>query len=357
MKAVIMSAKYAPGHFSHMLAYSSLFESIGYESVMLIDEGYKTFKKEYGNCKYETFDNFHSITADVLLIYNMSIHDSKYISILKKNNSKLKVLFVYHEPWFGYKKWFEDFISRKESLIDSVKTLGRFFFVKSILKKSNLILLPSSKAVNYYEKICVKYNKHYYLFPLVFTDESNNKSNLKEKKYFSFVSTVQNSKNFTMFLDYIKFKAKIAPDSMFQIATRSDVTEHVDAELKALIKQKRLIINHAHSLSNAEINQAYARSNCIWMLYNRSTQSGVLCKSFMFGTPVIASNIGSFSEVVNSDNGIILSENYTLDDIDRAYEKIKADFEHFGNGARQTFISNFYFESQIDLFKKIVMEK
>ena len=77
----------------------------------------------------------------------------------------------------------------------------------------------------------------------------------------------------------------------------------------------------------------------------------------MFGTPVIASNIGSFSEVVNSDNGIILPENYTLDDIDRAYEKIKADFEHFGNGARQTFISNFYYEAQIDLFKKIVMEK
>lgn len=220
-----------------------------------------------------------------------------------------------------------------------------------------MILLPSNKAVDYYEKICVKYNKHYSLFPLVFTDEANNAINPNEKKYFSFISTVQNSKNFTMFLDYIKFKAKISSDSMFQIATRTDCSEYIDAELKALIKKKRLIINHAHSLSNTEINQAYARSNCTWMLYNRSTQSGVLCKSFMFGTPVIASNIGSFSEVVNSDNGIILPESYTLEDIDRAYENIKNNFDHLCNGARQTFVSHFRYDAQFDLFNKIMMEK
>lgn len=95
---MIMSAKYAPGHFSHMLAYSKLFESIGYGSVMLIDDGYENFKNDYENYKYESFDSIYSVTADVLLIYNMSIHDRKYINILKKINPKLKVFFVYHEP-------------------------------------------------------------------------------------------------------------------------------------------------------------------------------------------------------------------------------------------------------------------
>lgn len=353
-RAIIMSAKYAPGHFSHMLAYSKLFESAGYTSIMLINEEDKGFKNDYIEYKYESFNNIDSLSADILLIYNMSVNDKKYMEILKGNNRNLKVLFVYHEPWFGYKKWFNDFISRKESLMDSIKTLGRFFFVISLLKKADRILLPSNKAIEYYRKICVKYNRNYTFFPLVFTDEADNKINMKEKKYFSFISTVQNSKNFTMFLDYIKFKAKSDQYSIFQIATRSDVTEYIDDELKELVKQKRLIVNHKHSLSNKEINQAYAISNCTWLLYNRSTQSGVLCKSLMFGTPVIASNTGSFSEVVNRNNGIILKDNYTLEDVDRAYERIRCNYRTLCVGARNTFLNKFYWRNYTSDFKAIL---
>ena len=353
-RAIIMSAKYAPGHFSHMLAYTKLFENAGFETSMLIANEYIDFINDYPEYKYISLEDIKSVKADILLIYNMSVHDSKYMRILKKNNQNLKILFVYHEPWFGLKKWLEDLKTKRESVIDSTKTLARYFFAVSIIKKSDKILLPSRKAEEYYNKICIKYNPNYSLFPLVFTDEANGSYSIEDKKYFSFISTVQNSKNFTMFLKYIKYKAKSDQSSLFQIATRSDISEYLDDELNQLIKQKRLIINHGHSLSNQEINKAYAVSNCTWMLYNRSTQSGVLCKSFMFGSPVIASDIGSFREVVNKNNGIILNNGYSLEDIDKAYEQIRNAQAQLSDGARAAFISDFYYASHSENFEKII---
>ena len=352
--AIIISAKYAPGHFSHMLAYYELFLSVGYESLLYLDKEYEDFTKEYPEYKREFISDTYEISADILFIYNMSTSDGRIISKFKKSNPNIKIYFVYHEPWMGISLWLTDLLKKRESVFDSIKTFARAFFVKPILKSSNMILLPSNKAADYYKKTCIKYNGNYIILPLVFTDETDKKLDLQVKKYFSFISTAQSSKNFTKFLEFIKYKAKKDSSARFQIATRSDITEHIDSQLKKLINEGRLIVNYGHPLSNAEINHAYAISECTWMLYNRSTQSGVLCKSFMFGTPVIASNVGSFCDAVNGTNGIILEDNYTLDDIDAAYEKIKNNFEALCEGARQTFLSRFYYETYVDVFKKIV---
>lgn len=353
-KAIILSAKFAPGHFSHMVAYDKLFRTIGYESTLLLDNGYESFTKDYPECSYISLNDIDMIKADILLIYNMSIRDTKYLRLLKQRNKKLKVFFVYHEPWFGYKKWFNDFATKKESFIDSLKTLARYYFAIPILKSANTVLLPSRKAEEYYNKICIKFNSNHKIFPLVFTDEANGQYDIIQKRFFSFISTVQNSKNFKMFLDYVKFKVKKDSSALFQIATRSNISEYLDEELQNLIRQKRLIVNHGHPLSNDEINHAYAISNCTWMLYNRSTQSGVLCKSFMFGSPVIASNIGSFREIVDDSNGIILNGDYSLDDIDRAYESIRINQGRLLNGTRETFISKFLYTSHIDELNEIL---
>jgi len=62
-------------------------------------------------------------------------------------------------------------------------------------------------------------------------------------------------------------------------------------------------------VSNFEINQAYKRSFCVWNVYRRSIQSGALTKTFMFGTSVIASNIGSFPKFVeNGHTGYLISD-------------------------------------------------
>lgn len=358
MKTVyIMSAKYAPGHFSHMLAYYKIFQAKGYAPCLLLDEQYADFITESSNYNYRLLNKEGLNFPDLLFIYNLSVKDSYIINQLSKSNKskkKSKVFFVYHEPWYGIKKWYLDLKNGNESLRECVKSLGRYFFVRNLLKKCDKVILPSQKAYKNYEKICRKFNENYTVFPLVFTDESTGKLSLTDKKYFSFISTASNSKNFQKFIEYIKYRSKKDQYSLFQIATRTDISEFIDDELKALIHSKRLIVNHGHDLSNEEINHAYAVSNCTWMLYNRSTQSGALCKSFMFGAPVIASDIGSFREVVNETNGIILNKDASFDEIDVAYRRILECLYAYSEGARKTFLNKFYYKCQIDKFDKVL---
>lgn len=353
-KAIIMSAKYSPGHFSHMLAYYQLFKSIGISTLLYVNNGYESFFNDYPEYHKRFISKKDVIKADILLIYNMSVKDNKIIKSLMQTNPNIKILFVYHEPWLGMANWFNDLKSGKESFVDSIKTFGRYIFAKSILKSSDIILLPSKKAIEHYEHYCKRFNCNYTHFPLIFTDEANGETDIGKKEYFSFISTVQNSKNFDMFVKYIKFRANSDLTSKFQIATRTDISNYLDDDLIELIKRGRLIVNHGHDLTNQEINRAYEISNCTWMLYNRSTQSGVLCKSFMFGTPVIASDIGSFREFVDDKNGIILADEYSLQNINEAYSSILDNLEKKSHGAKDTFERLFFYKSYEKEFKEII---
>lgn len=355
-KAFIMSAKYSPGHFSHMLAYYKLFEESNYQPYLFVDNQYNSFLRDYNEFKSIVLDTYFDVIPDILLIYNLSSKDMKYVKQLKRKNAKLKVYFVYHEPWYGLKEWVYDLIKHNESMVHSFKALGRYIYAKPVLKIADKVILSSNKAVDFYKKNCIKYNKNYDLFPLVFTDESSsdNTSLIKDKKYFSYISTAVAAKNFDVFIKYIKYRSRKDKNALFQIATRTDISSYIDSEIQSLIDSKRLIVNYGHSLSNAEINHAYAISCCTWMLYKRSTQSGVLCKAMMFGSPVIASDIGSFKEFVDGSNGIVLNENYSFQDIDKAYGSIMSELESFSQNARKTFLNKFLYVNQVERFRKLL---
>ncbi|WP_233185630.1 glycosyltransferase [Thermotoga sp. SG1] len=94
------------------------------------------------------------------------------------------------------------------------------------------------------------------------------------------------------------------------------------------MKKQVLRIAHGRPLPNSEINRAYKESFCIWNVYRRSTQSGVLPKAYMFGTPVIANDIGSFLEFVRpEETGKIISLSVDLDEILKNVLEIRKDID------------------------------
>ncbi|MCM1461748.1 MAG: glycosyltransferase [Bacteroides sp.] len=337
-----------------MEAYYRLFSVCNYSVQLFVDRNYSEFLKEAGDYNFHYTDEDVKI-PDILFIFNLSIEDHKIVKKFKSANPSMKTFFVYHEPWLGYSKWFTDMIRQNESLKDSIRAYGRWVFVKDVLRKSERIILPSDMACEYYKRNCIKYNPNYTFFPLVFTDEAKDFQAYK-KEYFSFIATASESKNFELFVKYIKHRAENDEQALFQIVTRSDISGFIDNSLKKLVDEKRLILKYGKPLSNAEINEAYARSNCTWLLYKRSTQSGVLCKSFMFGAPGIASDLGSFGEFIDGRNGIILGDNYNFQDIDKAYDKIKSENSEYSKGARETFLKAFCWENKINEFKEIISE-
>ena len=352
--AYILSAKYAPGHFSHLIAFYKLFEELNFEPCLLLAEKYRDFISKTSKVNSVLLADVASIKADILLIYNLSMQDVKIVDVMRGKNPCLKVLFVYHEPWYGFGSWFSNYIKHNESFLGSVKAFGRHLFAIGVLHRSNCILLASNRAVEIYKRYDARLNENYHFFPLIFSDEAGNAINFG-KTYFSFIGTADTSKNFELFLEFIRHRARHDALASFKIATRIDISKYIDSELSELVSKERLIINHGHNLTNEEINHAYSISKCIWNLYKQSTQSGVLCKAMMFGSPVIASNIGSFSEIVNGKNGIVLADGYSVEDIDRAYDKIIGNLEEYSKNARETFLKNFFYKNQVTRFSETLI--
>lgn len=70
----IISAKFAPGHFSHMLAYYQLFKQSGYDPYLLVDNEYRDFLSDYPEYHSVILKKGIKIKADMLLIQMMFIN-------------------------------------------------------------------------------------------------------------------------------------------------------------------------------------------------------------------------------------------------------------------------------------------
>ena len=353
--ALIMSAKFAPGHFSHMLAFYRLFEASGFHAALYVRDAYQSFADSAPEYRCFTLDAPEVRAPDILLIYNLSMTDMRYIRRFRRENPSMRVWFVYHEPWAGFRAWVAHLLRGRESLTESVKALGRYVFVQPVMRQTETVLLPSDEAMSCYRVHCAGFHPRARMFPLVFTDEAAEmRVAPPERKYFSFIATAIRNHGFDLFLDYVRYKAA-DPDALFRIDTRSDIRRALrDDVLQTLIREKRLLIRQGRPLSNAEINAAYASSACVWLFYRRSFQSGVLCKAMMFGAPVIASDTGSFREFLNGDNGVLLPVNAGNADIDRAYQSIKARQREMSGAARETWLRRFDYRAQLDAFQEII---
>lgn len=347
-KCFIVSSNFSPGHFSHMLAYYKLMEEIGYETYLYCDEKYILFfKDEIGDIRVINIKNKkNKIYPDVIIIQNPSIKNTNLVRFFNKNCKKI---YIYHEPWDGI----------KEKLKEGKKQFIKFslikFFQTRLLKKVDLVLLPSNKAIKNYENYEASYNNSYKHLPLLFDDELNEKVKFEIKEYFSFIGGATKSRAFSKFIKFIKYANKENKDLKFQIVTRINIQQFLDEELKLMIKEGNLIIQHGKTLLNEEINLAYKRSYAVWNLYNRSTQSGVLTKALMFGTSSICTAIGSFEEVIEDNyNGIILVNNENNFEILNAVKKIKRKKEFFATNSRAFFMERNFYRSNIKVAKKII---
>ena len=92
----------------------------------------------------------------------------------------------------------------------------------------------------------------------------------------------------------------------------------------------------------------------VWNAYARTTQSGVLAKSFMFGTPaiVLRKNLSEFA--VDGQEVTAIEDNTSFEEIEKAVMRITGDFEHYSFAARKRFEEKFYYRQYNETFSKIL---
>ena len=347
---LVVSLQFRPAHVSHLVASYKQYEELGYYPLLWVHPDFIPFLPS--DIRYILRPNKDEIRQVQFAIFWFPSLKNILAILRLRYVFGAKILYVYHEPWEKYS------IYRKSG--NTHKWIARFYLKNLIghifLLMSDAVLLPSKKAVSLYchsWSRCVNCRYHY--FRLLYDDEDDI-ANIK-RIYFSYIGTVSPDHAFAEYVDFIYqvYKNGELCELKFLIATKYVIEE--SDKIRELMASGRLVVIAGHPMTNDEINTYYKQSLCVWNAYNRTTQSGVLAKAFMFGTPAIIcyNNVSEF--VMNYKNVIAIQNNTDYNEILTALNTIIAEFSTYSINARQSFDAFFFYRTSnnvmIDIIKSL----
>jgi glycosyltransferase involved in cell wall biosynthesis len=284
------------------------------------------------------------------IFINVSFHNLELASKLRRTGARL--LYLYHEPW-------EAFYSNlhTDGLGIRLKAAAAHRLSLPLLKIADVVLLGSHYGLGVYRQGDARYNRNARCFPLIYDDEGGTitPEAVQKKHYFSYIGNIGRVHGFDQYVDVMREALLRKSDMKFLIASRSPLPEYVlrDEIVNGNLDKIELICGR--TLQNKEINICYAKSFCVWNLYRRSMQSGVLPKAFMFGTPVIASRIGSFPEYVSDGfNGRFASAD-DRDGVLSALEEVRRRTTEYAGNCRRSFLNTFFYRSRLAELRKLLV--
>lgn len=346
MKILIVSLKFTIGMTGHIRAYRQLAQQSGYDVKLYVDKKYADYLDVEAEDYLSDLDEIMKYKPDVAIIQNISKDLPQFIKWC--HTIHCKVIYILHEPYMGLLELMKEGSYFPRQLAASVLNVH-------ICNAADTVFLCSDYAQDNVRKYTRHLMKKAKRFPLIFEDDYDEKSQLK-REYFSLVGGCGHAHGGDLFLDFAKYAYLSGKKIKFQIATRGDMlAERLQEDVfQKMINEGRMIVQQGRPLTTQEMSEAYRRSICVWNVYRRSTQSGVLPNAFMHGTPVIATKLGSFEEFVESGVNSMLIPNSENETIYAAYVAIRKDIEMMSSHSRSTFIKKFYYGSQGESFKKLV---
>ena len=343
-KALIISLNFHPGHVSHMVASYKQMADIGYDSEYCVDEAFVFYLPEGSRVCLYGKEPLTNVSVAVFVFPSQK----NLILIRKLKKQGAKILYIFHEPMAPMKEY------RRAGF--SYKYLAKLWVINQIsrltVKWSDAVLLPSMKAVKYYNENPLYTNKNAHYIPLLYDDERTKQNSDAPRSYFSYIGTVAPDHSFKEYLLFVEWAISNnrLPHLRFLVATKSEF------EIPRLfIESPRVQIQKGRPLSDAEINDAYASSFVVWNAYERTTQSGVLAKSFMFGTPAIVmrKNLSEFTE--DDQEVVAINDNTSYEEIENAVQRITENFDHYSVCARRRFENSFFYRQYNEAIKKILL--
>lgn len=128
--------------------------------------------------------------------------------------------------------------------------------------------------------------------------------------------------------------------------------------LKEIIKIKpdNLQVSLLGRIDNKEIGNIYKKNNCN-LFVNLSTTEGIpvsIMEALSMSIPVIATNVGGTSEIVNSETGYLLDVNFSQKNFNIAMDYIFSNYEELCKTIPVFFNQNYCMENNyIDFYSKI----
>jgi len=348
-KVVLVSKRFNPGHSAHLLASYKLFTEIGMKVVFDINSSFYSFSKFYSpKDGFSFFQLLRLNDSDIYFVWFPSVKALLY-SIFLKIFSGTRILYVFHEPIDD----FSEFSDAGFGFVELVKMKLVNYISLGLCICSSKVLLPSKKAMDTFSRIG-NVSKSYY-FPLLFSDESCGLPDVS-RDYFSYIGTIAPDHAFDKYIDFILFVLGSDNDSKlkFLIATKSHIPQHLLAKLAPFLPSGRLTIYQGAPLSDNLINTLFSRSFLVWNAYCRSTQSGVMAKSYMFGTPILINKLCQNEFFIDGLNGLALDIDYSNQDIFDSLNNIMENFDYISSHCRESYLEKFDYTSRLISIKNVL---
>ncbi|HUX44210.1 MAG TPA: glycosyltransferase [Terracidiphilus sp.] len=349
-KVAVVSLRCNPAFLQHLIAYAKLIRELGCEPVFLLDPDYRKFPElaAVADIWYRKQDHALGTLTHVIFL-NASIGNRKLARSIKRVGAK--IFYVYHEPWQMSREYIQS-----EGWRATFKAAVAYRATVPVLRLSDGVILESECGLRAYRKGDVRFNDRCVYIPQIYDDEapSNLLDMVKKKRFFGYVGNLCRAHGFDQFVNFIRWSFQRGADMHFLIASRLALPDEIFSDPVIRNNQHKLTVRCGRPLSNAEMNQCYADCFCIWNLYRRSTQSGVLPKAFMFGTPVIASRIGSFPEYVREGRNGAFAGGENSEQIWKAAQDFQLRAGSYAEGCRSTFLKTFYYRPQLEAFGQIL---
>lgn len=345
MNVLIISLNFNPGHFSHLIANYKLFENCGFTPYLYINKSFNRMdeKNEFRkiNCSSD-LSRLKTIYASVFWFPSLkNIFEIIRLRIFFQS----KIIYIYHEPFDSIKSYYKAGFGFNKIVEICLINLVNI----PVILLSHQIVLPSSVSLSLYKNKYTIFNNNYSLIPLLFDDEEAEES---PKKFISYIGTIAADHAFDKFVSFVDSAVKNNwfPDLKFLIATKSKIPAGEKDILEPYLQSGKVVISEDHPMTTTEINNYFNRSFVVWNAYDRSNQSGVLPKAYMFGAAVIvlSRNAGEFIE--NHKTGILINDNNDEHEIKNAIEEVLSNKDFFFQNCRTMFLNTFYYKNKINNF-------
>jgi glycosyltransferase involved in cell wall biosynthesis len=346
-RAAIISLLFSCAHASHMMALGKLLDALGFAITFVLDERYLPLADftSIGETTIAAVISNHPgvATFDLAVFCNCAPRNHALVRALRTRGTA--VFYLFHEPGSAWNWKFLLSVGWRQTIRSVISSCFNIVTVR----RSTGVIVHSLCALALYERNYLQHNSNVHAMPLLFDDEIGSERVEKtrlDKRLFGFVGTACKSHGFDLFVNFAKYAIRSGSLMPFSIATKIDLTSLLaeDQELARMVSEGRIRLQHGRGLSNDEINQQYLDCFCVWAVYRRCTQSGVMANAFMAGSPVIATKVGSFPEyVISGVNGEFVDSVDDFDAILRLAEKMRQDILTYSEGSRKTFLDIFYY--------------
>jgi len=262
------------------------------------------------------------------LVYLHNFHFlNQYIAKMTRKNQGRFVYHV-HEPYVKNKKAHGGFHQYWLNLFE--------FFQARLLNHTDVAIVSSKEASSLFNFRYPSFQGKKMEIPLLYEDLGESDMDANARQFITFVGPPVPAKNPEKFIEIIKYSENKNLNLQFLLISRDEIkTSEYDAldNLK-VISQKRL--------SDQEFGKLIKQSIAVITPYKRETQSSVILTSYMYGTPIISSNVGGLPEFVSDGKtGYLLSpEDDAAEWVKRIF-LIRESFQAFSDSSRAYFVQNF----------------